>query len=210
MPDLKAPFSPPIVQSKWQGDRNERHDRGSSRKATAGAWGLKEQVACGELRVRHSLGSHGPRSRGLALRRPRPILGPWGLGLSRRLRPVQSLAGFEGPAGPHCCSFKSRGGRKGEELLPVSSLYFRSLRIYPIWLTCIKKRRLRFVRAGEARNLGGQWGAFCPRPSRLRTLAGFFISNSRMGRDVNSRGRAGSSAYPRGVVAWGGQQEVDE
>lgn len=131
-------------------------------------------MACGELRVRHSLGSHGPRSRGLALRRPRPILGPWGLGLSRRPRPVQSLAGFEGPAGPHCCSFKSRGGRKGEELLPVSSLYFRSLRIYPIWLTCIKKKEAALCPGWRGAELGRTVGRVLSPPLPAPDPGGLF------------------------------------
>lgn len=135
-------------------------------------------MACVELSVRHSLGSHAPLPRGLSLRQPRPIPGPSGLGSSRRPRPVRSLAGPARLSGADSCSLRIVEVEK-------RGAFCRCLHctLEASEFTRFGSDLSKMGGAGFGRTMGRVW----LRPSRLRTLAGYSISNFAMGRNVGTR-----------------------
>lgn len=84
----------------------------------------------------------------------------------------------------------------------MSSLYFRSLRIYPIWLGFIKNGRRGTWEdygacSGSAPPGSGPWRAF---PSEISLWGGTLVLAA----------AAESCADARGEIVWGRQQEVDK
>lgn len=167
-------------------------------------------MACVELSIRHSLGSHAPQPRGLAPRRPRPTPGPVGLGSSQRPRPVRCPAGLAGLGCtdavaleswrrgggipccrcPRCTSEASGFTRFGSHLSRMGGCALSRLGRRGIWADC-------GARSGSAPPGSGPWRAFSSQISQWGGTLVFADS-------------AGSRADPRGEIVWGRQREVDK